>query len=728
VHPPIITMDFLKDITKDLSVDKIRNLAEDAFNTYKPKSDVEERVYEVLSHKNWGASSSLMNDVAADTFDYEKFQTITGLMWQAMDSRPSAWRVVFKSLTLLEHLLKNGSERCVDDARNHLHKLKSLANFNYFEGTVDRGVGVREKSKQVVDLIADNDRIREEREKARALRDKFAARGAAVESSALGYSNRQFDNGYESRTNNGSSTIRAGTSSSSSGKGKMQGFGSDDAAMMNRGYAGRYSGESSTSTAGFQDKVQEDRNSNSTKIEPAKVKKTKKVKKKEENIAVTDAAVANIDLLSLDINDVPPAVPAAGDNDFDAFGNFEGSNQQGNSNGNVVFDAFGTYEAATPTIASLRKPPTTVAPSSPMDAFGDFGSAPTSVFVGGNSMYSTNNMMGMGGMLSQQPSAMISNNNFMGGPPHSHQTMMMQQQQLQQTDFASFPPTSANEDDDEDFGGFSSASAKITLPSSDPMAKLVSLDGLSKNKKKENALEQPIVFNELAAAQIQQKASSEEDPRAKSLTAELSFRGIDGLSGAATPAALASKNVPKTSKPQGVPVMQTQSNNEKAQLIAMMGEVPSTSTPGMLAQQQSGTQQPQMMPGVFQQPVAQQLMPMQMTPQMMQQMLLMQQQQAMMMGGTSVAQGGMMMSPQMMQQPMGGVAMPMGGMNPQMMMMMHNNPQMFGVAGNAGQTNNWMQGMGNSNSMGMDGSSTMGGQSNNSSTGMMGGQPMQGWH
>ena len=38
----------------------------------KPKNDVEVRVYEVLSHKNWGASSTLMNEIAQDTFDYER--------------------------------------------------------------------------------------------------------------------------------------------------------------------------------------------------------------------------------------------------------------------------------------------------------------------------------------------------------------------------------------------------------------------------------------------------------------------------------------------------------------------------------------------------------------------------------------------------------------------------------------------------------------------------------
>ena len=62
------TMNFIKD----LSVDKVLNLAEDTFNQVKPKSDVEARVYEVLSHKNWGSSSTILNQVAQDTYDYDK--------------------------------------------------------------------------------------------------------------------------------------------------------------------------------------------------------------------------------------------------------------------------------------------------------------------------------------------------------------------------------------------------------------------------------------------------------------------------------------------------------------------------------------------------------------------------------------------------------------------------------------------------------------------------------
>merc|ERR1712222_12868 len=73
----------------------------------------------------------------------------------------------------LDHLVKNGAERCVDDARNHGHVLRSLGQFNYYEGTIDRGLGVREKSKQILEILSEDDRVREERQKSRKLREKF---------------------------------------------------------------------------------------------------------------------------------------------------------------------------------------------------------------------------------------------------------------------------------------------------------------------------------------------------------------------------------------------------------------------------------------------------------------------------------------------------------------------------------------------------------------------------
>jgi len=57
--------------------------------------------------------------------------------------------------------------------RDRIYKIRTLEHFNCYEAGVDKGSGVREKSKQVVELLGNNEAIRSEREKARSLRNKF---------------------------------------------------------------------------------------------------------------------------------------------------------------------------------------------------------------------------------------------------------------------------------------------------------------------------------------------------------------------------------------------------------------------------------------------------------------------------------------------------------------------------------------------------------------------------
>lgn len=46
-----------------------------------------------------------------------------------------------QALSLLEHLVKNGAERVIEDARDNLHRVRMLSDFNYYEGPVDKGSG-----------------------------------------------------------------------------------------------------------------------------------------------------------------------------------------------------------------------------------------------------------------------------------------------------------------------------------------------------------------------------------------------------------------------------------------------------------------------------------------------------------------------------------------------------------------------------------------------------------
>jgi len=669
-------MEFLKNV----NIDKIRNAAEDVINQAKPKTDVEARVYEVLSHKNWGSSSTLMNEIARDTFDYERYNVVIKILWESIENqRPAAWRVVFKGLTLLEHLVKNGSERCVDDGRNHSHILRSLNNFNYYEGTVDRGVGVREKSKQIVELLADNERIREERTKAKQLRDKFGNIGGGISSSGgsgggtyAGYGKNDFDDGG-SRYNGGSGYGNSGIGSggySDSGIGSDGGRGNSNSGDFEN-YSGRYSDSNATSNG-------TDAAPTFAALPPEKKekKKSKKAKKKKEKSSPEKIVKSPpADLLAFD----DPA-PAADDDGFDAFKGSATSDSfdafqeptatASTSNTTPVdsFDAFGTSESKQATFETYASPPSTQESQPTFDAF----SAPTSsasVMTGNTNMNTVNDMFGnmnvgvqgQSNMTSFQPSFGVSGGNI---APTGHQV-----------------------NNDDDFGDFADAD-KEKSTNSDPLNNLISLDGLSKNKKQDDIMGQPIAFNDAAKAQISTSTGSRMN---SSMSQNIAFEGVDGLS---KPPMMNSP--PGTAKSTNVPIMGDGNNtnldffakNQQSQM-PMAGNM--AQGMGNMMNGMNGNSS-NMMNGVNMGGMS------------------MATSNINMMNGGSGNMGGMNMGGGNQQQSMSGNMMSGGGMGMQQQSMPGNNM--------GGYSSNMMSNGG----MGMGGQSLNGSNSN-----MMGGEQMGGW-
>jgi epsin len=64
-------------------------------------------------------------------------------------------------------LLKNGSDKVIGECRHRIFDLKSLQRFQYIDDKdVDHGLSIRERSKQICDLVNDNDRLKDERKNA----------------------------------------------------------------------------------------------------------------------------------------------------------------------------------------------------------------------------------------------------------------------------------------------------------------------------------------------------------------------------------------------------------------------------------------------------------------------------------------------------------------------------------------------------------------------------------
>ncbi|KAJ2633272.1 Epsin-3, clathrin recruitment and traffic between the Golgi and endosome [Coemansia sp. RSA 1694] len=213
----------------DISVWDVRNVYNKVKNVVMNYTEMEIKVNEATGPEPWGASSTLMREIADATFirqvlctrqrvPLKHFEEImTAIYIKFSDTDPSNWRQVYKALQLVEYLVKSGSERVVDDVRGHITIIKMLKNFHHIDASgKDQGINVRQRSREIVDLVQNSDRMRDERQRAKENRDKYS-----------GYSNEG------SRTmegfGGGGSSKYVGFGSDSIGRGgsKYTGFGSD---------------------------------------------------------------------------------------------------------------------------------------------------------------------------------------------------------------------------------------------------------------------------------------------------------------------------------------------------------------------------------------------------------------------------------------------------------------------------------------------------------------------
>ncbi|KAH8264450.1 hypothetical protein KR038_008631, partial [Drosophila bunnanda] len=138
-------------------------------------TETEGKVREATNDDPWGPTGPLMQELAYATFSYETFPEVMSMLWKRMlQDNKTNWRRTYKSLLLLNYLVRNGSERVVTSSREHIYDLRSLENYTFTdEGGKDQGINVRHKVRELIDFIQDDDRLREERKKAKKNKDKY---------------------------------------------------------------------------------------------------------------------------------------------------------------------------------------------------------------------------------------------------------------------------------------------------------------------------------------------------------------------------------------------------------------------------------------------------------------------------------------------------------------------------------------------------------------------------
>ncbi|XP_075512023.1 clathrin interactor EPSIN 3-like isoform X2 [Primulina tabacum] len=167
---------------------------------------IEQKVLDATSNEPWGPHGSLLADIAQATRNYHEYQMIMGIIWKRINDTGKNWRHVYKGLTVLEYLVAHGSERVIDEIREHAYQISTLSDFQYIDSSGrDQGNNVRKKSQSIVALVNDKERIQEVRQKAAANRDKY--RNSSMDnmyrpgsfSRSGGYGDKYEDDRYESR-------------------------------------------------------------------------------------------------------------------------------------------------------------------------------------------------------------------------------------------------------------------------------------------------------------------------------------------------------------------------------------------------------------------------------------------------------------------------------------------------------------------------------------------------
>lgn len=142
-------------------------------------SDAQKKVREATSNDPWGPSSTLMAEIADLTYNVVAFTEIMQMIWKRLNDHGRNWRHVYKALVLLEYLIKTGTEKVGQQCKENIFAIQTLKDFQYLEEGKDQGLNVREKAKQLVVLLKDDERLRNERARALKAKERFAQSASA---------------------------------------------------------------------------------------------------------------------------------------------------------------------------------------------------------------------------------------------------------------------------------------------------------------------------------------------------------------------------------------------------------------------------------------------------------------------------------------------------------------------------------------------------------------------
>lgn len=187
----------------------VNGLKRNAKNIVKKYSDAQIKVREATSNDPWGPSSTIMAEIADLTYNVVAFSEIMQMIWKRLNDHGRNWRHVYKALVVLEYLIKTGSDKVAQQCTENIFAIQTLKDFQYMEENKDHGMNIREKSKKLVALLKDSEKLQAERARAIKAKSRLAESMSSVGKNSIGSLT-------SSSGNSGGSSDTAGSSANSS--------------------------------------------------------------------------------------------------------------------------------------------------------------------------------------------------------------------------------------------------------------------------------------------------------------------------------------------------------------------------------------------------------------------------------------------------------------------------------------------------------------------------------
>ncbi|KAM4662789.1 epsin-3 [Discoglossus pictus] len=169
-----------------MATNSIRRQVKNIVHNY---TEAEVKVREATSNDPWGPSTSLMAEVSQMTYNGLAFPEVMMMIWRRLNDSGKNWRHVYKALTLLDYLLKNGSNKVVQECNENLISIQTLKDFQFLDKDgKDQGINVREKAKQIVALVKDEEKLKQERIQAQNTRRRMSKSPMAISNEKTVYS------------------------------------------------------------------------------------------------------------------------------------------------------------------------------------------------------------------------------------------------------------------------------------------------------------------------------------------------------------------------------------------------------------------------------------------------------------------------------------------------------------------------------------------------------------